>query len=144
LTQADSQINLEVSVLIIMSIFATFLATRQRRESVSLWRILTCVLLAGLLLYNPFLAASRASDSLSVCHPASHRATVGSSELERFTQPNDTALAFLPNLADVQELIPRFVAMHSTQRQYAEQEEVVASSQTGFSSSLWFRPPPAV
>jgi hypothetical protein len=144
LTEADSQISLEVSVRIIMSISATFFATRGQREAVPLGRILTCVLLAGLFLYNPFLTASRASDSLSVCHPASHRATVGSSELDRFTQPNDPALAYLPNPADAQELIPRFAVMHSTQRQYAEQEEVVADPQTGFSSSLWFRPPPAV
>ena len=115
-----------------------------RRKSVPLWQILTCVLLAGLFLYNPFLAASRASDCLTVCHPASHRATVGSSELEQFTQPNGTVLADLSNLRDIQELIPRFTVMHSTQRQYAEQEDVVATPQTGFSSSLWFRPPPAV
>ena len=140
MTAADSQINLDVSALINMNTSGT----TSRCISVPWWQILTCVLLAGLFLYNPFLAASRATDSLSVCHPASHRATVGSSELERFTQANDAALAFLPNLADVQELIPRFAVMHSTQRQYAEQKEVVATPQTGFSSSLWFRPPPAV
>jgi hypothetical protein len=140
LTAADSQINVDVSALINMNTSGT----TSRHLSVPWWQILTCVLLAGLFLYNPFLAASRATDSLSVCHPASHRATVGSSELERFTQANDTALAFLPNLADVQELIPRLAVMHSTQRQYAEQKEVVATPQTGFSSSLWFRPPPAV
>jgi len=140
LTAADSQINVDVSALINMNTSGT----TSRHIAVPLWQILTCVLLAGLFLYNPFLAASSATDSLSVCHPASHRATVGSSELERFTQANDTALAFLPNLADVQELIPRFAVMHSTERQYAEQKEVVATPQTGFSSSLWFRPPPAV
>jgi hypothetical protein len=139
LTAADSQINVDVSALINMNTSGT----TSRRISVPLWQILTCVLLAGLFLYNPFLAASRATDSLSVCHPASHRATVGSSEPEQFTQPNHTALTYLPNLADVQELIPRFAVMHSTQRQYAEQEEVVATPRTGFSSSLWFRPPPA-
>src|SRR5258708_2265961 len=117
--------------------------TTSRHISVPCWQILTCVLLAGLFLYNPFLASSSATDSWSVCHPASHRATVVSSELERFTQAKDSALAFLPNLADVQELLPRFAVMHSTRRQYAEQKEVVAPPQTGFSSSLWFRPPPA-
>jgi hypothetical protein len=140
LTAADSQINVDVSALINMNASGT----TSRHIAVPWWRILTCVLLAGLFLYNPFLAASRATDSLSVCHPASHRATVGSSELERFTQANDTALAFLPNLADVQELFPRLAVMHSTQRHYAERKEVVATPQTGFSSSLWFRPPPAV
>jgi hypothetical protein len=118
--------------------------TANRRISVPLWQILTCTLLAGLFLYNPFLAASRASDNLAVCRPASHRATVGSSELERFTQPNDTALVYLPKLANVQELIPRLAVKHSTDRQYAEPEGIVATPQTGFSSSLWFRPPPAV
>src|SRR5260370_42409086 len=99
--------------------------TTSRHISVPWWQILTCVALAGLFLYNPFLAASRATDSLSVCHPASHRATVGCSELERFTQANDAALAFLPDLADVQQLIPRFAVIHSTQRRYAEQEAIV-------------------
>jgi hypothetical protein len=140
LTEADRQINVEESALMDMNTSGT----TSRRSSVPFWQILTCVLLAGLFLYNPFLAASRASDCLLVCHPASHRATVGSSELERFTQPNNTALANLPNLEDLQELIPRFAVMHSTQQQYAEQEAVVATPQTGFSSSLWFRPPPAV
>jgi len=81
---------------------------------------------------------------LTVCHPASHRATVGCSELEQFAPPSDTALVDLPDLDDVRELIPRLAVMYSTERQYAEQEEVVATPQTGFSSSLWFRPPPAV
>jgi hypothetical protein len=140
LTAAGSLINVDVSALISMNTSGT----TSRRIAVPWWRILTCVLLAGLFLYNPFLAASRATDSLSVCHPASHRATVGSSELERCTQANETALAFLPNLADLQELIPRFAVIDSTQRQYAEQKDAVATPQTGFSSNLRFRPPPAV
>jgi hypothetical protein len=136
----------EVSVLIKMSTSGITSASgaTSRRISVPLWQILTCVLLAGLFLYNPFLAASRASDSLTVCHPASHRATVGCSELEQFTPPNHTAAAFLPNIADAQELLPRLTLRNSTQRQYLELEEIVATPQTGFSSSLWFRPPPAV
>jgi hypothetical protein len=136
----------DVSVLIKMSTSASTGAsgTTSRRISVPLWQILTCVLLALLFLYNPFLAASRASNSLTVCHPASHRSTIGSSELEQFTPPNDTAAAFLPNIADTQELLPRLAARNSTQRQSVELEEIVATPQTGFSSSLWFRPPPAV
>jgi hypothetical protein len=95
--------------------------TASRRKSIPIWQILTCVLLAGLFLYNPFLAASRASNSLTVCHPASYRATVGCSELEQFTPPNDTAAAFLPNITDAQELLWRLAARNSAQRQYAEQ-----------------------
>jgi hypothetical protein len=103
-----------------------------------------CVLLAGLFLFNPFLAANLASGNLTVCHPASHRATVGSSELEKFAPPNNTAAAVLPNIADAQEFIPLLTAANPIQRQYAEREEIVVTPQTGFSSSLWFRPPPAV
>ena len=127
-----------------MSISGTPLGITSRRRSLPLWQIATCVLLAGLLLFNPFLAASTASDNLTVCHPASHRATVGSSELEKFARPNNTLAAVLPDPADLQELVPRLAVMHSTQRQRTEQKEVVATPQTGFSSSLWFRPPPAV
>jgi hypothetical protein len=146
LTTAESQISVDVWVLIKMSTSATTSTSgaTSRRISVPLWQILTCVLLAGLFLYNPFLAASRASNSLTVCHPASHRATVGSSELEQFTPPNDTPAVFLPNITDTQELLPRLAAGNSTQWQSVELEEIVATPQTGFSSSLWFRPPPAV
>jgi hypothetical protein len=102
-----------------------------------------CVLLAGLFLYNPFLAASAGSAGLTVCHPASYRATVAASELEQFAQPNASAAALLPNVADLQVLIPRLAVIQCTARHYVE-EEVVVTPQTGFSSSLWFRPPPAV
>src|SRR5229473_4190493 len=114
-----------------------------RGSSVPLWRILTCVLLAGLFLYNPFLAASRATGTLAVCHPASYRGTVASSELERFTAPpNGGVASVLPDAGALQTLIPRLAASVSIPRHYVE-EEVLATPQTGFSSSLWFRPPPA-
>jgi hypothetical protein len=136
----------EVSVLIEKSVFRSMITSNRTRRpiSVPLWRILTCLLLVGLFLYNPFLLTSRASDRLTVCHPASHRATVGSSELEQFTPPSDTAAAFLPNIADAQELLPRLTLRNSTRRQYVELEEIVATPQMGFSSSLWHRPPPAL
>ena len=114
-----------------------------RLSSIPLWRILTCVLLAGLFLYNPFLAVSRASGTLTVCHPASYRGTVASSELERFTAPSSGVAALLPDAGALQILVPRLAANVSEPRHYVE-VEVVATPQTGFSSSLWFRPPPAV
>jgi hypothetical protein len=100
-------------------------------------------LLAGLFLYNPFLTICKASGNLKVCHPASYRATIASSELEQFAPRNSSVSALLPNVADVQVLIPRLAAISSPPRQYVE-EEVVVAPETGFSSSLWFRPPPAV
>jgi len=41
-----------------------------------------CLVLATLLLFNPFFAAPRSGHNLEVCHPASHRATVGASEMQ--------------------------------------------------------------
>ena len=117
--------------------------TTRNREAVPVWQILTCLVLVGLFLYNPFLGVSKSPENFAVCHPASHRATVGSSELEQLAQPNDSATALLPKVADAQVLIPRLAATHSTER-YCVEEEVVSTPQTGFSSSLWFRPPPAV
>src|ERR1700675_3543144 len=114
-----------------------------RRSSIPAWRILACVLLAGLFLYNPCLAVSRASGTLTVCHPAFYRGTVASAELERFTAPNSGVAALLPNAGALQTLVPRLAASVSVPRRNVE-VKVVATPQTGFSSSLWFRPPPAV
>ena len=112
-----------------------------RRDSAITWRVAVCFLLAGLFLYNPFLVSHRDGD-LGVCHPASHRATVGSSELEQFPQ-RDRFVAPLPDLAVVQLPIDLTVTISPTSWRTVERD-AVASPQTGFSSSLWFRPPPAV
>jgi hypothetical protein len=100
-------------------------------------------LLAGLFLYNPFPAASRTSGSLTVCHPASYRVTMASLELEQFTPPNRGVAALLPDADAVQVFIRYLDADNSTPTYYTEQEDV-ATPQTGFSSSLWFRHPPTV
>jgi hypothetical protein len=137
---ARSQISVEVSVQRNMSIVGKM----SPRGSVPLWQILTCVLLAGLFLYNPFLGAARSSGTLTVRHPASYRATVGASELEQFTPPGDAAVASLPDIKDACELLPLLAAADCPQNRYAEFDELAVTPQTGFSSSLWFRPPPTV
>ena len=114
-----------------------------RRRSVAIWQIAVCFLVAGLFLYNPFLISYRESGDLTVCHPASHRATVGSSELEQFPHRDGGIVAPLPDLDVVQLAIDLSVALSATP-QYSVDHEADASPQTGFSSSLWFRPPPAV
>jgi hypothetical protein len=127
-----------------MSTFAPFGISTNRRNRVPLWRILACAALALLFLYNPFLTAGRATDSLAIGHPASHRATVGSSELEQFAQPSGDVRAFLPDRADIQELIPPFTVIYLARRNYSEQQDAAVTPRTGFSWSLWFRPPPTV
>lgn len=113
-----------------------------RGISVATWQVLVCFLLAGLFLYNPFLNGHREHGNLAVSHPASHRATVGSSEMEQFRQ-RDGVVAPLPDLDVVQLFADLSAEPPSATRQTADQEASVPP-QTGFSASLWFRPPPAV
>jgi hypothetical protein len=117
--------------------------TTRRYAWLSLWQIFACVLLAGLFLYNPFLAAHPSNGNNMVCHPVSHRATVGSSELEPFTQPDNNAAQSLPEAATVQVVILQIADPDAESRQFV-QHRPVANPLTGFSSSLWFRPPPAI
>src|SRR5215470_10242067 len=51
-------------------------------------RCWACLLLVLFLLYNPFFAAMHSSNGLDVSRPASHRATVGASELQHFSPAN--------------------------------------------------------
>lgn len=53
------------------------------------WNVCVCLLLVGLLLYNPFLALIAHSDGLTYQALARHRATVGSSELQHMAQVQD-------------------------------------------------------
>lgn len=105
-------------------------------------RVVVCFLLAMLFLYNPFLSASRSAGTLMVCHPASHRATVGASELESLGQPNLTAP--LLYVADFTQDFTTQLAATLTSTQYRPQQEVIVAPQAGFCSSLWFRPPPVL
>jgi len=119
------------------------LETPIQRGHVSLLRLTLCVLLAGLFLYNPFLCALKTSgSSLTVCHPASYRSTVASSELEPLAAPIAGAAAPSLDVAAMEQLISR-LADHQTAAKYSVAQETVVSPQTGFCSSLWFRPPPA-
>jgi hypothetical protein len=138
LTGAESQTIVEVSGNTKMRLPGS----TNRRNPASLGQVFACILLVGLFLYNPFLAAGRASGNLMVCHPASHRGTVGSSELEQFAQPNGGVAALLPEVAEGQPLLTQ-VAENDCASQRAIEEVIVVAPQTGFSSSLWFRPPPA-
>jgi hypothetical protein len=107
----------------------------------SLLKILVCLLLAGLFLYNPFLAASRASSGLAVCHPASYRATVAACEIEQLAQPSASFSLAQPEFDATVLSIPRMSVPDAETRDHV-QKDVEATPQTGFSSSLWFRPPP--
>jgi len=138
LTPADSQIIVEVQMKIAMAIPCIPIEHRTACP----WQVLVCLFLVGLFLYNPFLSAGRSCGSLIVCHPASHRATVGCSELEQFAQPNNTS-AMLPKVAAVPTLLLQ-VSVNKAALWSSAEDQVVVAPQTGFSASLWFRPPPVI
>src|SRR5690349_24532253 len=97
------------------------LQAKSLRSTAKIWQVAVCFLLAGLFLYYPFLISYREDGDLTVCHPASHRATVGSSELEQFPQ-RDKVVAALPDLDVVEVAIDLTVAISPTPRQTIDRE----------------------
>lgn len=102
------------------------------------WHAGCCVLLAFLLLYNPFAALHSSHGSYSVHNPQRNRATVGASELlhvglvQKETQPTD--LITEGNREEVAAPAGSYVA-----RVFEREEEV---PQPDFSAEVWSRPPP--
>ncbi len=100
-----------------------------------------CLLLAVLLLYNPFAALLHSSNTATVHHLARHRATVGASELQHYSpvsnqitaqvSVSETSFA-IPAAAIQGEFLPPIFL------------EVPRISPGDLCSSLWFRPPPQV
>jgi hypothetical protein len=99
-----------------------------------------CLVVAVLLLFNPFFATPRSGHSLEVCTPASHRATVGASELEHFS-PAD-GWDYLP-AADRVEASIVLPLPDLTAQFFFVLPSVPSSSQQFYGPGLWFRPPPA-
>lgn len=102
------------------------------------WRVCICVLLIGLVVYNPFFALCGSSGNLSYQRLARNRATIGSSELQQFS-PVSTPTA-QADLAVVENGAEPAAAVQETQPGMVQQE--VAPLQPELYASLWFRPPP--
>ena len=101
---------------------------------------IVCLLLAGLLLYNPFLSLIHSPTGLSVHHLSRNRSTVGSGELQPLS-PVSTGVA-----ADVQleEGTGEIIAIAGGQEfQLAADLTWDLVITPDFSSNLWFRPPPS-
>ena len=101
------------------------------------WRRWICVLLVGLLLYNPFTALTSASDGLAYQALARHRASVGASEMQHFApvkaetgQPDVSVAAQKGDLP-----APREETRLPSGRVHLP---LLLEGMT----SLWFRPPP--
>jgi hypothetical protein len=102
------------------------------------WRVSICVLLIGLVVYNPFVALSGSSGNLSYERLARNRATIGSSEMQQFSpvlnptvQPDlDVEVRGAEPAAAVQESKPGM------------DQRAVIFLQPELFANLWFRPPP--
>lgn len=99
-----------------------------------------CLFLAFCLVYNPFLTVQRTAGGLEVCHPASHRATVGASELQHFLSVAGQDFLGFADLAPAEvpvllPALPGLISFHVSHGLYPPQQLLCAS--------LWFRPPPA-
>jgi hypothetical protein len=100
-----------------------------------------CLLLALLFLYNPYLSAPASAGGLKVQHPASHRATVGSSELEKYSSPSSPS-AHLFVAVFFEKVISLLPSNNS--RSSLHQSSELAPSQQFLCESMWFRPPPSL
>jgi hypothetical protein len=108
--------------------------------TVSRQHVWVCLLLAFLLLYNPFLVALGSGAGLNVHHPASHRATVGSSELQQFASAaGQDSVAFADSSV---ERDPSFLPALTGMKLLLSSPQIFPAQQF-LCASLWFRPPPA-
>ena len=105
------------------------------------WQVALCLLLALLVVYNPYLSATDPGMGLCVRHSASFRATLGASELQHFTPEDSVAmLAAAATLALAHFL--QFRLPESSER-HTRVTQRVAPPEQALPASLWFRPPPA-
>jgi hypothetical protein len=98
-----------------------------------------CLLLAALCLFNPFLNAAAGTSGLNFCHAASHRATVGSSELQQFTPTDGRSVLESAELVTVELLLE---VTSDARHPLATAMLEVAWPAEILPASLWFRPPP--
>jgi len=98
-------------------------------------------LLAFLLLYNPYVIAQGSGNGLTVEPPVSHRATVGSSELERYSSlgSQDTHVFVYLFFAR-----PFSILLNLTSQSFLPQGSERLPMRQVFCASLWFRPPPVL
>jgi hypothetical protein len=97
-----------------------------------------CVLLIGLVLYNPFVALAGHSDGLTYQALARHRATVGASEMQHFSPIQGESAQ---REATVQRICIELVVEKTAYPSPTFQVESLPQ-RPELASSVWFRPPP--
>jgi len=101
------------------------------------WPARVCVLLIGLLLYNPFAALTTASDGLSYQALARHRASVGASEMQYFAPVKAQSVH-----VDVSVRMPTGEVLAPREEARLDGGRVHLPLLLEGMASLWFRPPP--
>lgn len=105
---------------------------------------LVCLLLPLMLLCNPFLAAPGSSNgALSLHHPPSYRATVASSELLKFRNPEGLDLTAFA-ACDLSHAFALLTPPLRASLQQSVANECLPPPDQFLSGNLWFRPPPTV
>ncbi len=110
------------------------------RVRVARLRAVVCLLLAGLLLYNPFLSVIHSSTGLSVHHLSRNRATVGAAELQHFSPVSKDVAADALLVERTGEIIATSGGQEFQLAIVLTRDRVISPD---FSLSLWFRPPPS-
>ena len=98
-----------------------------------------CLLLPLLFLCNPFLSTPDSASGLSLLHPPSYRATVASSELLKFKNPDNLDAPAFACCEEIEGFL-LFQLQPSAPRVNAEELLPAVHS---FFGNVWFRPPPA-
>jgi hypothetical protein len=111
------------------------------RGSRSRGKAFFCLLLAMLLLYNPFLALLHSGGQAAVDHLARNRATVGASELQHFSPVSSLGMAQDSAFEETFAISPRAIKGQYPATLLLAIPRLASSD---FSSSLWFRPPPSL
>src|SRR5258706_15149861 len=101
-------------------------------------RVWTCVLLAALILYNPFAALCLSHGTIEVHTLQRNRASVGASELQHFSPVQEDIQQADLNLESNREEVP--VPGGSYVARGFEREVEVPQSDIEF--KVWSRPPP--
>ena len=111
-----------------------------RGETLPRWQPCLCMVLIGLLLYNPFAGLWGLNDGVCCDRMARNRATVGACELQHFPPVTNGAVQAEPDV-DVRstDLMP----MIREERWVADPQEVLLPH-AEFFPQFWKRPPPAL
>ena len=123
-----------------VDVVAVSVKTPALRDRVARSRAVVCLLLVGLLLYNPFLSFIHSSTGLSVHHLPRYRATVGASELRHFSPVSRGVAERVLLEASTGETDTSSNGQDSPLAPDLTRDRVIAPD---YSSNLWFRPPPS-